>query len=245
MTPRLPKDFSYLQGKILSSRVYPEFFSIKQDERVLNAGFGDGPQVIVYAGSFRSMVGIDVNAERLTRARRLMDVMNIRNVELFEGSVEQIPHADASFDVILAIDIIEHVEHPERFLAEMRRLIRPGGRMLITFPAMHDHFTDAVSAIGRLLGRKGHAQPTGWHPDHHQRELPIPVWIDMVQKAGFLLERTRATTMFPPLHLYGMPRFWFSNRFIHAVDRRVAALPGIQRLGQTVMAEFVPKERTL
>ena len=51
--------------------------------------------------------------------------------------------------------------------------------------------------------------------------------------------------MFPPLHLYGMPRFWFSNRFIHAVDRRVAALPGIQRLGQTVMAEFVPKERTL
>ena len=238
MTPQLPKEYSYLQGKVLSSRVYPEFFSMRNEDRVLNAGFGDGPQVIVYADAFRSMLGVDVNAERLARARRLLDAVNVRNVELIEGNVESIPRADASFDVILAIDIIEHVEHPDRFLAEMRRLITPGGRMLITFPAMHDRFVDTLSAVGKLIGRKGHVHPVGWHPDHHQRELPVPVWIDMVKKAGFRLKRSRATTMFPPLHLYGLPRFWLSNSVIHAVDRRVASLPGIQRLGQTVMAEF-------
>lgn len=245
MTPQLPKEFSYLQGKVLSSRVYPEFFSMTNDDRVLNAGFGDGPQVMVYAGTFRNMVGVDVNAERLARARRLMDAAGVRNVELIEGNVESIPLPDASFDVVLAVDIIEHVEHPDRFLGEMRRLLRPGGRMLITFPAMHDHFTDLMSAIGKRIGRKGHEHPTGWHPDHHQRELPVSVWIEKVRKAGFRMERSRATTMFPPLHLYGLPRFWLSNRFIHAIDRRIASLHGVQALGQTVMAEFVAKERAV
>jgi hypothetical protein len=50
----LPPEFRYLDGKMLSSRVYPEFFSLAATDRVLNAGFGDGPQAVVYRGSFAS-----------------------------------------------------------------------------------------------------------------------------------------------------------------------------------------------
>ncbi|TAL20636.1 methyltransferase domain-containing protein [Patescibacteria group bacterium] len=236
---RLPPEFSYLQGKYLSSRVYPEFFSLRPTERVLVAGFGDGPQALVYAGTFKKMVGVDVNSERLARARRLLDSLAVQNVELLHANAEQVPLPDASFDAVLAIDIIEHVEHPDQFLAEMRRLLAPGGRLLITFPAMHDKFTDAVSAIARLLGlSKRRPPPAGWHPDYHQRDLPVAVWRAAVRRAGFRFVQSRATTMFQPLHLYGLPRFWLSNTVIHAIDRRIAALPLIKNLGQTVMAEF-------
>ncbi|TAK04880.1 class I SAM-dependent methyltransferase [Patescibacteria group bacterium] len=235
----LPPEFSFLHGKLLSSRVYPEFFPLRPEDRVLNAGFGDGPQALVYAGSFRSMLGIDVNAERLSRARRLMDAMRIAGVELSEGNVERLPVPDGAFDAALAIDIIEHVEHPDVFVRELFRAVAPGGRLLITFPAMHDRFVDAVAALSRFFTRRPpHAHAGRWHPDEHQRELPVREWRRIVERAGFRFVVSRATTMFPPLHLYGMPRFWFSNNLIHAFDRRVASLPGVQLLGQTVMAAY-------
>jgi ubiquinone/menaquinone biosynthesis C-methylase UbiE len=237
---RLPPEFSYLQGKVLSGRVYPEFFSLHGSERVLNAGFGDGPQAIIYAGKFRQMIGVDIQAERLERARKMLRALGIQNVELVTANVESIPLSDASFDVILAIDIIEHVEHPEQFLREMRRLLIPGGQLVITFPAMHDRFMDTMSAIGRVLKpwKKREPHPTGWHPDHHQHEYPVSVWRKMVEAAGFHFEQSRATTMFPPLHLYGIPRFWFSSEWIHRIDRWFVSRSSLQKFGQTVMATF-------
>ncbi len=235
----LPSEFSYLQGKILSAAAHAEFFALSPTDRVVNLGFGDGPQAVVYAGRFASMLGVDVNAERLARASRMLDAMGITGVELLTANVESVPRSDASFDAALACDIIEHVEHPDRFLAEAYRLLKPGGRLLVTFPAMHDAFTDAMSAVGKVLGRPGHAHPEGWHPDHHQRELPVREWRAMTEAAGFTFVRSSATTLFPPLHLYGVPKVWFSVRWIRAIDRALCRLPGVQLLGQTVMAEFV------
>lgn len=235
----LPPEFSFLQGKLLSSRVYPEFFPLRPSDRVLNAGFGDGPQAVVYAGSFRSMTGIDVNAERLARARRMLDAMGIVGVDVQQGNVERLPVPDGAFDAALAIDIIEHVEHPDAFVRELRRALAPGGRLLITFPAMHDKFVDAVSHVSRFLRRRPpHRHGGAWHPDEHQRELPVREWRRIVEQAGFRFVGSRATTMFPPLHLYGVPRFWFSNGLVHAIDRRIASLRGVHLLGQTVMAAY-------
>ncbi len=240
---RLPPEFNYLQGKVVSSRVYPEFFALRPADRVLNVGFGDGPQAVVYQNAFQRMVGVDIQADRLARARQLIDALHIPNVELLTANVESIPLPDASFDVALAIDISEHVEHPEILLREIKRLLVPGGRLLITFPATHDRFEDAMNALGRIVKpwKKREPHPTGWHPDHHQHEHPVGVWRRMVEDAGFVFVKSRATTMFPPLHLYGMPRFWFTNSVIHAIDRAVASLPWVQNVGQTVMVEYRTK----
>ncbi len=234
----LPPEFSYLKGKLLSAAAHAEFFSTGPDDRLINLGFGDGPQAVLFADRFKTMLGVDINAERLAQARRMLDAMGVAGVELLVANVEAVPRPDNSFDVALACDIVEHVEHPDRFLAEIRRLLVPDGRLLITYPAMHDRFTDAVSAVGRLFGRKGHAHPEGWHPDHHQQEHGVGEWRRMTEDAGFRHVRSAATTLFPPLHLYGLPRFWFSVRWIRAVDRFLCRVPGLRSLGQTVMAEF-------
>lgn len=243
---RLPPLSQFLAGKVLSSRVYPEFFPLHKTDRVLNAGFGDGPQAIVYAGSFAHMVGVDIQADRLKKAREVIDTCSVQNVELIEGNVESLPVPDASFDAALAIDIIEHVQYPGRLATELFRILVPGGRLLITFPAKHDRFEDAMSTLGKILKpwKKRESHSADWHPDHHAHEYPIKKWRRIIEGAGFRLVRSRATTMFPPLHLYGVQRFWFSNRVIHAMDRWTASLPGIQNLGQTIMMEFVATKKT-
>ncbi len=234
----LPSEFKHLEGKVLSSRVYPEFFSLGGEEKVLNVGCGEGPQMVVYAGRFKSMLGVDIMPDRLAGFRKLGDSLH-QNVETLESNVESIGLPDGSFDVVMAIDIIEHVEHPEKLLSEINRLLRPGGRLLITFPAMHDKFVDGLSALKVFFTRQKKTQREGWHPDDHQHEYPVGKWVGMVEAAGLRSKRSRATTMFPPLHLYGVPRFWFSCGILHAIDKAVCSIPGINRLGQTVMAEFV------
>ena len=237
---RLPPEFASLAGKLLSSRVYPEFFPLRGDERVLNIGCGDGPQIAIYAGRFAHMTCLDIQTQRLEKSRALSQALGLNNLDFIQTNVEQIPLPDASYDVILAIDIIEHVEHPERLLAEAQRLLKLGGRMLMTFPAMHDRFVEALSWL-RHFGQ-ARAAKTAWHPDDHAHELPLREWRKKCEQAGFIFESSRATTLFPPLHLYGVPRFWFSNGVIHAVDSSLARLPGLQNLGQTVMMSFGKKE---
>ena len=147
---RLPPEFAYLEGKVLSGRVYPEFFTMDPSWRVYNAGFGDGPQPIVYRRQFAAMVGVDIQGDRLARAGRLMAAVGITNVSLQTGNVEATGLPAASFDAALAIDIIEHVQQPETFLRETWRVLKPGGKLLITFTAMHDRFEEAMSALGRV-----------------------------------------------------------------------------------------------
>ncbi|MDQ7815043.1 MAG: class I SAM-dependent methyltransferase [Patescibacteria group bacterium] len=234
----LPPEFKHLEGKVLSSRVYPEFFSLRGDERILNVGCGEGPQMAVYAGRFKSMLGVDIIPDRLAGFRKLGESLQ-QDVETLESNVESIGSPDDSFDVVMAIDIIEHVEHPEKLLQEIQRLLKPGGRLLITFPAMHDKFVDGLSAMKSFFTRKKKSHREGWHPDDHQHEYPVGKWIGMVEQSGLKFQRSRATTMFPPLHLYGVPRFWFSFGPLHALDRTVCSIPGVMKLGQTVMSEFV------
>lgn len=241
MNPLKP-ECAYLKGKVLSSRVYPEFFPLLKNERILNVGFGDGPQALVYDGTFQEMIGVDIQHERLARARKMLEIQEINNVRLIEGNVERLPFDAGAFDAILAIDIAEHVQSPETFFAELSRVLKEGGRLLMTFPAMHDKFEDMMHVIGRVLKpwkkHVAHIHGKDWHPDAHVHEYPFAVWKEQVERAGFHFVRSRATTMFPPMHLYGIPRFWFSVEWIHALDKRLSDTR-MQKFGQTIMAEFI------
>ncbi len=185
------------------------------------------------------MVGIDINASRLRDSMPILrSRYGVRNYETACANVESIPLPSSSFDAALAIDIIEHVEHPRIVMREALRLLVPGGLLLITFPAMHDRYVDAASFAKRLFSRRTSASPSGWNPDAHIHDYPLHVWISLAAESGFTPIRFRATTMFPPFHLVGVPRFWFSNGFIHAVDRFFCSLPVIRNFGQSLMCVF-------
>jgi ubiquinone/menaquinone biosynthesis C-methylase UbiE len=229
-----------LAGKILSGRVYPEVFPIAPNERVVNLGCGAGPQAVVYKGHYARMVGVDVNAERLRWSRTHLAAYGVGNE--YQGicaNVERVPLSDRTFDKAIAIDIIEHVQQPEALCAEAYRLLRPGGTLLITFPVQHDRFTHAVHMLGAVLpGRNKRMVSAAWNPDAHNSAHGFGEWNDIVERAGFRRVRWKASTLFPPLHLYGVPRFWFSSETIHWFDAALCRLPAIRRLGQSAVAVY-------
>jgi 2-polyprenyl-3-methyl-5-hydroxy-6-metoxy-1,4-benzoquinol methylase len=99
-------------------------------ERVLDVGCGEGrfATELAYAGA--EVVGIDVAAEPLRRARALHPELDLRQVQAEGGW----PLQDASFDAVWAGEVIEHVADTAGWLSEVRRVLRPGAVLLLSTP---------------------------------------------------------------------------------------------------------------
>ena len=98
---------------------------------VLDAGCGVGYGAALLAERARRVVGVDVDPDAIAYAR---DRYGAGNVEFHEGDVQELDLGDASFDVVCSFETIEHVPDRDAFLAEMRRVLRPGGTFLVSTP---------------------------------------------------------------------------------------------------------------
>jgi SAM-dependent methyltransferase len=94
--------------------------------RLLDVGCGTKP----YRPLFQvdSYVGLDIDSET-TRRQGSADM-------LYDGG--RFPFDDASFDAVLCNQVLEHIFEPQAFLQEIRRVLRPGGRLLLTVPFVWD-----------------------------------------------------------------------------------------------------------
>lgn len=232
-------DINFNKGKLLSGIIYPEFFPLTEQDAVLNAGCGDGVQAVIYQGCFKSMVGVDISESRLTTAKQLVEYYGINNFSSLCANVEEIS-LEEKFDKIIAIDIIEHVINPEKLISEIFRLLKDDGRILITFPAWHDKWENLFRFVGRkILRRSGKTvRRPGWDPDEHQYDYNLKIWLKLMEQGGFNLVKSRASTLFPPLHYLGLPKFWFANKFIHGIDNFFCQRLILKNYGQALVCVF-------
>lgn len=104
-----------------------------RDERVLDIGCGTGNHAIAVARSGARVTGVDISPAMLRRARakaRDLDV-ELMEVDLHAG----LPFADGSFDCVLSVHVLQMVRDPAAFLDEVRRVLAPGGRLVLAgFP---------------------------------------------------------------------------------------------------------------
>jgi ubiquinone/menaquinone biosynthesis C-methylase UbiE len=96
-------------------------------ERVLDVGTGAGALALALAPSARQVIGVDVVPELLDEARKRAP----ENVEFREADATDLPFGPSSFDVVATARTLHHVARPELVLAEMTRVLRPGGTMLV------------------------------------------------------------------------------------------------------------------
>ena len=100
-------------------------------QRILEVGVGTGLSLPFFR-SDSEITGIDVSAEMLEKARRRVAQRGLKNVKaLLEMDAEKMDFADNSFDAVLALYVASVVPDPARFAAEMRRVCRPGGTIVI------------------------------------------------------------------------------------------------------------------
>jgi len=234
-------DMSDIAGKLSSGKVYPEFLKLPEHSAVVNLGCGIGPQAVVYRGQFSSMIGVDINEKRIKRSEHITAQLGITGYSGIVSDVESTPLDDGVADVVVAVDLAEHVSSPANLFRECRRLLKPGGSLLVTYPALHDRYIhNPVSDLTRrLTGRSTHEHASDeWDPDHHNSVMSLNNWIKLTERAGFSLEKSRASTMFPPLHLLGVPRFWFEVQLIHRIDSIVSTIPFVKRFGQSLVCSY-------
>src|SRR5688572_30906150 len=77
------------------------------------------------------VVGLDLAASALAEAQRDVDARGLHNLRYVQGSVYELPFADASFDVVYAHQVLQHLREPGAALLEVLRVLRPGGILAV------------------------------------------------------------------------------------------------------------------
>lgn len=105
---------------------------------VADLGCGDGYLTMEAARWARHVTAVDRSADVLARGRELAKRRKLTNITWKRGELERLPIKDATMDVALLSQALHHAERPEQALAEARRILRPGGRVLILELREHD-----------------------------------------------------------------------------------------------------------
>ena len=129
--------------------------------RILDVGCGTGATTRVLR-RFGSVVGFDVGAEALRRARA-------RGLPVARASAARLPARPASFDLVVALDVLEHLDDDVAAAREMLGALRPGGQLLVTVPAYPFLWS-------------GHDEALGHRRRYRRRELEAAL-----ERAGFEL----------------------------------------------------------
>jgi SAM-dependent methyltransferase len=133
------------------------------DPRILDVGCGTGANLKMLA-AYGQAEGVDISPQAVDFCRE----RGLDSVAL--GAAEHLPHDDDSFDLVTALDVIEHLDDDVAGLREMRRVLRRDGRILIFVPAFMFLWgvQDDVS--------------------NHRRRYTLPGLLEAVEAAGFAVE---------------------------------------------------------
>jgi ubiquinone/menaquinone biosynthesis C-methylase UbiE len=100
-------------------------------DRTLDVACGPGSVVAAFAARVRRAVGVDATGAMLDQGRKLVAAKSLQNVEFHSADVYKLPFADQSFDIVSCRFAFHHFEEPSRAFAEMVRVCRIGGRIVL------------------------------------------------------------------------------------------------------------------
>ncbi len=160
------------------------------DERALDVGTGAGALAFALAPLVREVVGVDRVPELLDRARERAALFD--NVTFVEGDATGLPFEDFSFDLVGTLRTLHHVPRPELVVAEMVRVTKPGGRMLVV---------DQIAPVDPLEALAVDRFERARDPSH-TRLLPEIDLRQLFEANGLVLVRDHGETERRPLDAY-------------------------------------------
>ena len=149
--------------------------ALRGDETVLDAGCGAGHTALIFAPHVSHVAAVDLSDAMLEECRTTAAARDITNIDFRVGDVENLDFADRSFDLVVSRYSAHHWPHPQLALAEFARVLRPGGKLILSDVVSFDDFTidTHVQAIELLRDTS------------HVRDHPANQWLAMMDSAGF------------------------------------------------------------
>ena len=237
-------EFITSEGAHLSRRLSQAFgvSGVRPGMRVLDVGCGRGETLRRCAKLGARAFGVDYASVAVRMAGRLVrgcwETQGV--VAVYQADAKCLPFPRASFDRVLMFDLVEHLRpwELERALAEVRRVLRPGGRLIVhTAPnAWYDRFAYPLVRVARTLMGQGADYPEDPRAIipanldvHVNEQSALSLW-RVLRRAGF---RTKVWLVTPPQNrqegwllrltrhiLFNWPPFrWFFEREVFAVAR--------------------------
>jgi len=149
--PVLDRKFAVLTAELL--RLLPA-------ESYLDAGCGDGRYLAALAGLGplpQRVVGIDIAESILETARRATASVGIEP-ELLRANLERLPLGNAEFDLVVSIQVLEHLLDPAAGIRELARVLKPGGTLLLSTDNRRNLITRTLNAprwaLARVAGKR-------------------------------------------------------------------------------------------
>lgn len=170
----------------------------KQGDSIVDLGAGFGRLTPVYAPRFQRVVVFDYAQDLLDQARRELPAQltsaDFRKIEFRQGDIYHLPFPDRSFDVALSVRVFHHLEDLPAALAEITRIVRPGGTLILEFANKRN-----VLEILRWLCRRPNAAPFDRRPFARGRLFynfhPAYV-LDQLRIVGLIVEQRKSVLNF-------------------------------------------------
>ncbi len=173
---------------------------LPQQARILDAGCGSGRNMVELA-SHGTVTGIELSQTSVTLARE-------RNRgEVVAGSILQMPFAEDSFDLAMSLDVIEHLEDDLAALRELRRVVAPGGTLLVAVPAYqwlwsghdeinHHHRRYTCCSLHRVAERAGWRQQRTTY--FNSLLLPVAILLRILERVNTKTTESSLDLWVPP-----------------------------------------------
>jgi ubiquinone/menaquinone biosynthesis C-methylase UbiE len=143
-------------------RMMIDLCGVSAADRVLDVACGPGLVACEFAGHAGQVTGIDITPGMIEQARALQRDRNLQNISWQVGDVLPLPFPDARFDVVVTRYSFHHFLDPAAVLAEMIRVCRPGGRVMVVDVVMPEDKVDAYNRL-EILRDPSHVKALALH----------------------------------------------------------------------------------
>jgi len=168
-----------------------QFARVEAPSLALDIGTGTGHTAFALADAGASVVGFNITPEMIQQARRHIPT-DSGDIRFVQGDAHTLPFSSSAFDIVTCRRTAHHFLDIPPTLAEMARVLRPGGRMVIDDRSVPED--DTVDAFVNNIDCI--------HDPSHVREYGVSAWRSMIEAAGLRLLDTQPYTQHRPIADY-------------------------------------------
>jgi len=220
----------YYAGRKFSRTLYGELIRqhLRPGGRLLDAGCG---RYLEFSRELPDVevVGIDLESHLETRNRQ--------SPYAVRGDLDRLPFPDGSFDTVISRSVVEHLEHPEVVFSEFARVLRPGGKVIISTPNKYDYVSLIAMVTPYWFHRAAVSRVVGVSPDDVfptlYRANSIGSLGRALRKAGLVENELSAINHYPVYLMFSPVLFRLG-----VLWERLTSLHALRSLRGTLLAVF-------
>jgi 2-polyprenyl-3-methyl-5-hydroxy-6-metoxy-1,4-benzoquinol methylase len=202
--------------------------------RALDAGSGFGVYSILMADAGYDVLGVDINEDEIRQAGQWAGARGVKDrIEFRVGDLEAMTGQTDAFDLIVCSEVLEHLDHPDVGARNLHRMLKPGGRAIVSMPNMACllgamQWSYRKSGLRALLGKP----PLDLHQIQHSRYWFGNI-LRILRTAGFQVEQVSSTSHLPMWWSLdaALTRLLHLNSVCGRIDSLASRLPGLNYLG--------------